>query len=464
MITSRTNAAARRAVYAPPIGAPGVAACYGDSPVRTVGFPMAAAFAVVRFGMLHQLLAYLIHTSLYLHLLFGLPSVLCVFLSGGLRRVFQGRTAFYWTAYAVWLFVAVPFSAWKGESFQVALGFFRADYIVMLAIAGLTVTWGECKSMMRALSWGALAMLLIARLFATSAFGRVSLAFGTVSNSNDIACALVLMLPFLLWVALSSQWIALRLAVLPGIAYGMYVILTTGSRGAALGLLVQLAIWLLMGTMRQRIVLLTAGAVIVSLVVAMAPKEALDRIMTTFSTQANTNVEMAAINSRLARQELARRAIDYTLQHPLFGVGPGQMTDVNGRDTKTSWRQGVWQDAHNTFLQASSECGIPALIFLTAGYVSTWLRLRATHRKARRRPDCQDIRTATFCLMLGMAGFTVSAFFLNFAYLFYAPAMAGMAIAVSSSAGREFESRSAAGAERPESAMPYPSARWVARG
>jgi O-antigen ligase len=269
----------------------------------------------------------------------------------------------------------------------------------------------------------------------------------------------------LLWVVLSSRWIVTRLAVLPLIAYGMYVVLTTGSRGAALGLVVEVAIYLLLGTTRQRIALLTAGAVIVGLVISVAPKAALDRIMTTFSNEADTRAELAAINSRLARQELIWKAIDYTLQHPLVGVGPGQMSDVNGRSTKTSWQQGVWQNAHNSFLQASSECGIPAMIFLTAGYFSTWLRLRATHRKARRRPDCQDIRTTAFCLMIGMAGFSVSAFFLNFAYLFYAPAMAGLAIAVSSAAGREFEVRSAA-TKAPEAAapaLPLPSARWAAR-
>ena len=121
------------------------------------------------------------------------------------------------------------------------------------------------------------------------------------------------------------------------------------------------------------------------------------------------------------------------------------MADVLGQRTKTSRSPGEWQDAHDIFLEASSECGIPGLIFLTAGFVSTWRRLNATHRKARARADCQDIRGAVFCVMVGTGGFLVAASFLNFAYLFYAPAMGALAIAISTAAGREFEIRGAAG-------------------
>jgi hypothetical protein len=110
----------------------------------------------------------------------------------------------------------------------------------------------------------------------------------------------------------------------------------------------------------------------------------------------------------------------------------------------------------------SSECGIPALIFFVAGLGSSWLRLRTTFRKARKRQDCQDIRAMSMCIMVALAGFTVAAFFLNFAYLFYAPAMGGIAIAVSSSAGREFEMRGATQAT-PAAPAPIPVPRnWHA--
>jgi hypothetical protein len=54
------------------------------------------------------------------------------------------------------------------------------------------------------------------------------------------------------------------------------------------------------------------------------------------------------------------------------------------------------------------------------------------------------MRAAVFCIMLGMVGFTVAITFLNFAYFFYLPAMAGLATGVWSAAEREFQLRGAA--------------------
>jgi O-antigen ligase len=95
-------------------------------------------------------------------------------------------------------------------------------------------------------------------------------------------------------------------------------------------------------------------------------------------------------------------------------------------------------------MQAAVECGIPGFLLFTGGIVSTLLLLYKTFRQARRRPDCQDIRVAVFCIMLGMAGFIVAITFLNFAYFFYLPVMGGLATGVWSAAQREFQLRGAA--------------------
>ena len=104
---------------------------------------------------------------------------------------------------------------------------------------------------------------------------------------------------------------------------------------------------------------------------------------------------------------------------------------------------GSWHDTHNSFTQAASECGIPAGILYVAGIVSTFWLLNSTYRRARARTDCQDIRTATFCIMLALVGYCTATLFLNFAYFFYLPAIGGLTVAVTEAAKTEFLTRKA---------------------
>ena len=50
---------------------------------------------------------------------------------------------------------------------------------------------------------------------------------------------------------------------------------------------------------------------------------------------------------------------------------------------------------------------------------------------------------AAFFIMLGMVGYCTAIAFLNFAYFFYLPAMAGLAISFNRAAQREFRARDA---------------------
>jgi hypothetical protein len=58
--------------------------------------------------------------------------------------------------------------------------------------------------------------------------------------------------------------------------------------------------------------------------------------------------------------------------------------------------------------------------------------LKATYQQTRGRPDLKEIASAMFCMRLAMIGFCSSILFLNFAYFYYFPAMAGLAIGAES--------------------------------
>jgi O-antigen ligase len=238
--------------------------------------------------------------------------------------------------------------------------------------------------------------------------------------------------------------VILRVAALGFIGFGLYAILATSSRGALLALAVDVVVWLLMGTGRQKIALAMIVPIAAMALIATVPATSSRRLMTIWLSSANSSESAEAMESSKARGYTLRTSIRYTFQYPLFGVGPMQFSLYEGSTERTAGTHGYWHDTHNSFTQASSECGIPGFIFFAGGVLSTILLLRKTIREARKRPGCEDIATAVFCILLGMVGFTVAVTFLSFAYFFYFPTMGGLAVGVWVAAKREFQLRDAA--------------------
>ena len=416
------------------------AASGANNPFLAVSLAMGLGLLVVRFSMLNQMLYVLLNINPLLMYLFGIPTMVGVVLSGGIWRSFRGAPAYYWTAYALWMALVSPFSVWRSGSLPVVWGYWKVELPVLFVIAGLAITWRSCRMVMYAIAWSGVLTVAAGKFFRDpSSDERLAITFGTVANANDYACVLLLMIPFLLWMALSSKKLAVRMVMLVAVAAGIYMIVSTGSRGAAVGLLAEMLFLLFRGSVRQRIALLTLGLGIVVLAVIVAPKHLIDRILS-FSTE-DRGSQAEAAESMLLRQYTNQKALEYTLTHPITGVGPGQFSTYEGTHNTVVNQHGYWIDAHNSYLQVSCETGLPGLLFFVGGFLSTGYLLNKTYRKARSRPDCADIQVAALCIMLGMTGYCVGIAFLNFAYFFYGPALGGLAIAVRTAAEREFATR-----------------------
>jgi O-antigen ligase len=152
-------------------------------------------------------------------------------------------------------------------------------------------------------------------------------------------------------------------------------------------------------------------------------------------------VAAEAVASASLRQHLWQQGIQYAVQHPIFGVGPGLFAEYEGSHEQTVGTHGYYMAPHNSYTQVASECGFPGLLLFVAGIVSSLRLLNRTYRTARGRPECEDIRTVAFCVMLSTIGFCTAAIFLSLAYTFYLPALAGLSIAISRAADREFAVR-----------------------
>jgi hypothetical protein len=203
------------------------------NPARRLGFYFGLAFIFLRFSMLHESITILTHVNTYLALLTGFPAILLSIAGGGLARVWHARTGKFWLAFLGFVTLSIPFSSWRGESFNVLYSYLRADFPTLFILGGMVLTWKECKTVLNALALSGVCTLAMEKVFSNMEDnGRMSLSGGTIGNSNDYAAHLLLLLPFILWIVLMPGKRIFKIVCLPLLVTGLFVDLKAGSRGA----------------------------------------------------------------------------------------------------------------------------------------------------------------------------------------------------------------------------------------
>lgn len=408
---------------------------------RRLALYFGLAFVFTRFSYLHEMITERFGLNLYPLYIFGVPAIVGVFASGGLRRCLQFRPAVYWLCFAGWMIPTTLFSTWKGGSVQVLIAYYKADLVMLFVIGGLVVTWRECKALLFVLAGAATTTLVLLVLFGErNQAGRTELGLenGSISNSNDYAAHLILLLPFALWIALTRRSIWLRIAAVGVVGFGLYEILGAGSRGALIALVAAVVTYLAGASWRQRRFLLLAVPLAAVLAIAVLPSQTTHRMFSFWQSGAQEPSE--ALESSAEREQLLHDSILQTIRHPLLGLGPGQFANTEGHQI-TAEGYGLFRGAHNSYTQAGSEMGIPSLFFMLGGMVSCFLLLRRTEKRCQNEDGSSELRTALTWTRIAIVGFCISIFFLNFTYSYYLPTIVGITIALVSATQRILDER-----------------------
>jgi hypothetical protein len=401
---------------------------------------LGVAMIFIRFSMFHQIAAYLLHVNLYLLYIVGIPAVVAALLTGGVVRVLRYRSAVYWVWFMVWVLLAVPFSTWRGGSAQLAFTYLRTELIMLFIIGGLVVDHSKCRLILQTVAAACVCDLFIGRLFSqTDSNDRMSFVqFSTVSNENDFAGHLILILPFLLWITLTAKNILIRLLSLMGVAWGTYLMLASASRGAAVAIVVAAVYVVASAPGRLRLVFFLVAPLLVGGTLLLLPQRALQRLFSFSSSDSSASQE--ALASSEVRERLLRDSLTDMVEHPLFGVGPGQFSINEGKERLFGGGPGLWYQTHNSITQIGSECGIPALLLFLLAIGSTFQLLGRIGKSVQGLPQLADMASAVFCMRLSMVSFVSAIVFLNFGYFFYLPAMTGLAIILDQAVTRSLAS------------------------
>jgi len=227
-----------------------------------------------------------------------------------------------------------------------------------------------------------------------------------------------------------------------------YVMMGTGSRAVLVALTCVCLFLLKQYTFSQKLLLLPIILLALIISTARLPEHVLHRYVTLFNEQIDTatNEEdlqqrISAVGSSNQRMYVLKTSLRLTMEHPLFGVGPGMfavaedsLAHVQGRPS------GTWKGTHNTYTEISSENGIPALIFYVFCMLSCRKELVAVQKLcARYQQNTQVKGIAVIALTLKMVLLSYAVFYMfeHIAYSAFFPALAGLILAFGRAARRD---------------------------
>ncbi|WP_162179787.1 O-antigen ligase family protein [Bryobacter aggregatus] len=393
---------------------------------RRLAFYFCLACIFIRFSFISEALASGIGVNTYM-LYFTAPvAIVGTLATGGLARTFRSKAAVFLMLFFACMVVATVFSSWRGGSLPVVKAYAQTSIFLLFAVAGLVLNWHEIRLVFHTMAFSGLAVLVISKLFLRADQGRFSLSFGgTIANSNDLATHVLLMIPFMLFVLMDKRAMyIMRLLYFAAIPYSLYVVLGTASRGCLVALVAGCLFWFFKASMRQKMLAFLLLPVLIAPAIALLPQETFNRL-STLSGEKNQEADESADS----RRYLFWKGVEFSIKHPLLGVGPEQFMNVEGASAVAAGGRGNWHQTHCTWVQISSECGIPAMIFFIAALGGAYVLVNRCYKQAQKL-KLEEIASACFCYMLACVFFYVSTSFLSNGYTFRQPFLVGLAIAM----------------------------------
>src|SRR5438128_370439 len=143
------------------------------------------------------------------------------------------------------MLVDLPFSMWRGGSFQIVVQSWPKALLLFIAVGGLVTTVRHCRHVMMAIALATGLVAWMSLMLGNTTQGRLLMSgdSGKFSNPNDLAQALLIGLPFWLFLARNPNRTPFRRIIpLAFVALLMVVLAKTGSRGAFVALCMMLAL------------------------------------------------------------------------------------------------------------------------------------------------------------------------------------------------------------------------------
>jgi O-antigen ligase len=357
--------------------------------------------------------------------------------SGDVFRALKDSVGKAWAGFALFSILAIPFSYWPGDSAHVMWNFIGQNLSIFIFTCTFATSYRYCRWIVTTNVLGAALVLINCAVFGGfNDDGRLFLAGSYIfQNSNDLALALLIYMGLFYFLMLRPGILTRALGGVGALGC-LYFILKSGSRGGFLALGVFVLVLFLFS--RNKLLWGAVALPIVAVTMVLMPNTLLHRLTLILAdpdlAQAQSGSDIAAIESQQERQELIKKAVFYSFRYPLTGVGPGQFMNAVWGDEHRQGRHPPALGTHNTYLEVSSECGLPAFFCYAFVVLACIRRNYRVLKRLAGRPHMEDQAKLSYCLLAIIAGFAVNIFFHHLAYTGFLPFLSGLTVCLSSAA------------------------------
>ena len=377
-----------------------------------------ALYIATAVGRIHEVFPILL--PLKLTLLAAVLSIgLCLLQQRGQRSLtlVRSRTTTWLIALVCWGALTVPGALHQGLAFQTWSDFARTAVMFAVVVASVRSTRDVERLILVYFAVTVVYVAVVISRFKMGSGANWRLGDLYTYDANDLATLIATAMPFGLYFVLAHRRLGVRLLALTGLGLLAVGLIRSGSRGGFLAFLAVTAFVLLFVTtipVRSRV----AGLIVI---IAIVSGTASDKYWSQMQTIVHYKQDYN-MTSDVGRVKIWKRGIGYMLDRPLFGVGMRNFQVAEGTISPRARLRdrgvGVWWGAaHNTYVQAGAELGVPGvLIFLTMLGTAFYSLRRVARRALRANPAGNDMSRLAQSLMAALIGFTVGAIFLSLAY------------------------------------------------
>jgi O-antigen ligase len=323
----------------------------------------------------------------------------------------------------------------KGGSVANFQSIWLKSYLTFFIVGGLIFTLKQLRTMTVIFGFSTACQIYLAfHNAATQEDDRLAATYGSLGNANDLASALLIGAPFLLFAMADKKVNAFfRLLCIPLLVLLAITVLKTGSRGGLVATALLIMFSFFKASAGGKMKIAVAGICVLALFAAVVPSDLRSRYMTIFKTDrtASTTVGAgSALDSSNARKALIENAIILTLRHPVFGVGLGQFSMQSFNLFVERGTTGMWFTCHNIFGMVAAEIGIPGLIFFTGILVVCLRMLTRIAKTPKSTPELELISRLGYALLMAMVAFLACGMFNTQAYSHQLPVLAALTAAL----------------------------------
>jgi len=300
---------------------------------------------------------------------------------------------------------AVLSPVWRGGAVNNTLDFAKVSILWILTYL-LVTDFGKLRRLIYIQSASVAIICVVSIILGRGQERLEGVLGGIYSNSNDLAFAIVLTLPFCVAFLLTAKRVLVRLCWTFAILIMGLALFMTASRAGFISLIISgvVCLWHF-GVKGRRLYLIVVSVFALVILLAFAGRTLTDRVIA-MSGRVDTQEQGRAYGSYEERKYLIHRAIEGIEHYPILGIG------VRNFETYS----GVWKDVHMTYLQIAVEGGIPSLILYLLFLSSAFRNLK----KVRRSGDLDEQTTLFVGALHGsLIGFVIGALFAPVAYQFF---------------------------------------------